>query len=117
MYFQALQDRIEAEKLTTDILYFNYPDEALAAVPEEGPCIIVMESLLPDSFNLNSDHREESARVFAQKSKEKNPNCKRILYSVEPFDLQPKEFDCFMRSLHKNSLYDLMKKLKEYCKN
>lgn len=118
MYFQAIQDRIEYEKLTKDILYLQYPDEALAAIPTEGSCIIIMDSLLVNTFKGEEcENLDQGARLFARKCKRKNPKCRSILYTVEPFDLKAEEFDCFIHGLKKDSYEDLFKKLKEYCKN
>lgn len=117
-HFEAIQDALEGKAITTDIVYVQYPDEALESVTEKGVCIVVMDSVLVNTFkNQANKNLTDGTRSLAQKSKEKNSNCKRILYTTEPYDLKKEEFDHFIDGKEKDSYLALLKLLENYCKN
>jgi hypothetical protein len=113
-HFLAISDRLEAMHIAKEVIYLQFPDEVVRATPETGPCIIVTDSLLVSTAMGNSP--TAGVETLVKKAKEKNPGCKIILYTVQPFDLPKSMFDEFIVATQANSYELLLEKIKTYCK-
>jgi hypothetical protein len=71
-----------------NIIGTNFLDEAMKAV-ENGPTLVIMDSIVC-SANPDDNKTIDGAAHILAKAAKKNPECKTILLTAEPFDVKDK---------------------------
>ena len=102
--FAPIKERLELENLIDKAVLLAIAEEVIRAIPKTGPCLIIADSAI--GHEGNEAHKEVSTgtRIIIRECKKRNPECKIMLLTVEPFDLKPEEFDFYVNSLDRNSL-------------
>ncbi|MBP6912882.1 MAG: hypothetical protein KBB86_03025 [Candidatus Pacebacteria bacterium] len=113
-YYDPIKERLEYEGLIGGSISLGVAEEVLRAIPEKGPCLIIVDS--PVGHEGNEDHKGVSTgtRIIIRECKKKNSDCKIMLLTVEPFDLKPEEFDFYVNSLERNSLEKVLSIVKNF---
>ena len=112
MSFRPIGYGIEDNKISEDVIALRFAEEALKAVPASGKAIVVTESIIMSE--KSHEKIDGPTRQFAEECRKKNPDCKIILYTVEPFDLTADMFDSYIPSSPTDSYEQLLNTIKEY---
>jgi len=105
-----IQDRIEFENLSTEVVSTLLMDEAFRAIPETGSCILITDSLIASS---DLPRNKKIVEDFIRDTKAKKPNCKTILYAFDYLKLDTKLFDYAIPLGSGDDFELLFEKLKE----
>lgn len=111
-HFESIMDVIESQNLTSEVYYAQEIEEAIEMIPEKGTCLIVTESCVPSEKNLKE---AEGVKVLLREGKKKNSECKFLLYSLDPRDLNLGEFESYIDSADEESLGNLLTVIAKFC--
>ncbi|MDB4984543.1 MAG: hypothetical protein JWM20_722 [Patescibacteria group bacterium] len=113
-YLQALADKIKHRDSSSQIPFAPNVEEALEYIPDEGPCILVTENCIPSETNETG---EPGVMILAKKAKEKNPDCKTILYTADFHLIDASQFDVCINSFKEGAYDKVFAQVMQFSKN
>lgn len=111
MAFEPIMDVIEEQRLTENAFYTQKAEEALNHIPENGSCLVITESLVPNNKGKGTD----GVRYLLSEGKKKNPECQFILYTADAHDLETKEFHLVIYSNKRGEYQRLLDGIANFC--
>lgn len=101
----ALSDRMKHSGILDESIFEDLDLHAAMYVCKSGPTLLILDSIVTNNINPDEkDPHDASAKTLIRNAR-KNPECKIILYTVQPFDIETGSVDVFINALDKNS-YD-----------
>jgi hypothetical protein len=106
MHWEAIEDRLSGSGYNIQVLKVESFKDAVKAVPEEGKCIVLTESVLPG---------KEEVSQLPPLCKAKNPDSIVILYTRETYGMDVSSFDYYLNSDDRDSYQELFSVFRKYC--
>ena len=116
-WFDPIADAFEHNPFLPELIRTQYPSEALLAVPNNEPSIIICESYSLAESNKQPTTKTEQVEEFAVKVKEKNIQSKIIIFAFDLFEIKESLFDVVIVSAAKGSYDILINEVEDYLRS
>jgi len=113
----AFSDRMKYNGVPKEAIFEDLDLHASIYACKSGPTLLILDSIVTNNMNPDeNDPHDASAKKLIEHAR-KNPECKIILYTAEPFDIDTTSVDVFINGLDHGSYDRLFEEIGAFTKS